>query len=50
MAHREDYHHQQRQIHYATIMPSNTIITNGNDSNISPLIHKQTELERAKAV
>jgi hypothetical protein len=56
MARREEHHHQQqqqqqRQIHYASIMPSNaTTATNGNRSNESSLIRKQTELERAKAV
>jgi hypothetical protein len=54
MARREDHHHQQqqRQIHYATIMPSNgnTTMTNGNGLNASPTMRKQTELERAKAV
>lgn len=57
MARREDYHQQkQRQIHYATIMPSNanpsttTTTTNGHGPNQSPVIRKQTELERAKAV
>ena len=53
MARREDhYHNQQRQIHYATIMPStpNTPTTNSNSAKDSPIIRKQTELERAKAV
>jgi len=47
MARKEEHHYQQRQIHYATIMPSNT---NGNNPNKPPLTHNQTELERAKAV
>ncbi|CAF0757781.1 unnamed protein product [Adineta steineri] len=51
MARKEEYHRQQHQMHYATIMPIHTTITNGNDSNISPLTRKQTnELERAKAL
>ncbi len=54
MARREDHHHHQRKIHYATIMPSNatttTPVTNGNGSHESPVMRKQTELERAKAV
>ncbi|CAF1128669.1 unnamed protein product [Rotaria sp. Silwood1] len=49
MARKEDHHQQQRQIHYATIMPSNSS-TNGNRSNESPATRKQTELERAKAL
>jgi hypothetical protein len=50
MARREDHRHQQRQIHYATIMPSNTSIPHSKDPNESPITHNQTELERAKAV
>ncbi len=62
MARREDHHHhhhhqqqqQQRQIHYATIIPSNatknTPTRNGNGSHQSSVTRKQTELERAKAV
>jgi hypothetical protein len=50
MARREDQHHHQRQIHYATIMPSNSTVKNGKTPNESPVIRKQTELERAKAV
>jgi hypothetical protein len=57
MARREDLHnnHQQHkhQIHYATIMPSNSttaITTNGKGPKESPVMRKQTELERAKAV
>ena len=56
MARREDHHrHQQQgQLHYATILPSNasstTPATNGNSPHKSPVIRKQTELERAKAV
>lgn len=55
MARRDDHHQQkQRQIHYATIMPSNTnpitSTMNGNGSTESPATRKQTELERAKAV
>jgi hypothetical protein len=48
MARRED-HHQQRQIQYATILPSNTS-ADANGSNNSLSLPKQTELERAKAV
>ncbi|CAF3312766.1 unnamed protein product [Rotaria socialis] len=48
MARRED-HHQQRQIQYATILPSNTP-ADANGSNDSPSLRKQTELERAKAL
>ncbi|CAF1136454.1 unnamed protein product [Rotaria sordida] len=49
MARKEDHQQQQRQIHYATILPSNSS-ANGKGSNASPATRKQTELERAKAL
>ncbi|CAF2673380.1 unnamed protein product [Rotaria sp. Silwood2] len=49
MARKEDHHQLQRQIHYATIMPSNHS-ANGKVSNESSATRKPSELERAKAL
>jgi len=55
MARREDHRNhghaqQQHKIHYDTIMPSNSSNRNGHTPNESPILRKQSELERAKAV